>query len=174
MTPEHKFILGTAALTSLPTIIFTGAVAYWSWRRDQERIIVQKSPTYWKTPDGTRNDATLAGAGIVVTNLSLFPVRIAGLGFRIDGKHALALDRDEHTDTWPLELASRARIVVYANDAEWEALEALGARTRIADWGFVAVASTETGKRFNSNRLSLKIVRPLRALRALRSQTRVG
>ena len=76
MTSEHTFTLWTTALSALPTIVFTGVIAYWTWRRDQERIIVQKSPQYWNTLDGTQPDAALCGVGVVVTNLSLFPVRI--------------------------------------------------------------------------------------------------
>jgi len=45
MTPDQKFTLWIAAVTTLPTIVFAGAVAYWNWKRDQKRIVVQKSPT---------------------------------------------------------------------------------------------------------------------------------
>jgi hypothetical protein len=173
MTPEHKFTIFIAALTGLPTIFFTGVVAFWTWRRDQERIIVQKSPTYWKTLDGT--DGDLEGVGIIVTNLSLFPVRIAGLGFRMDGKHALAFDPDDHhTDEWPVEVPSHSRMVVRANPKDWKKLEALGVRNKIMDWGFVAVALTETGNRFSSNRMSVGIRRPLRYIRQQFSKSKVS
>jgi hypothetical protein len=172
MTPEHKFTLWTTALTALPAIVFTGAVAYWTWRRDQERIIVQKSPVYWKTLDGT--DGPLAGVGIVVTNLSLYPVRIAGLAFLVGGKTILVFDRDEHKDEWPLKLASHARMRVFASDREWKRLETLGVPNKIMDWKFVAVAATETGARFSSNRLKVGIMRPIRSLRRRLSKSRVG
>jgi hypothetical protein len=166
MTPEQKFTLWTSALTALPTIVFTGAVAFWTWRRDQERIIVQKSPVHWETVDGTHPDATLCGVGVVVRNLSLYPVRIAGLGFFVDGKTSLPFERDKHNrEEWPLELASHARMLVYANETEWKRLEAFGLRDRIMDWQFVAVAVTETGTPFFSNRLSVRIMRPLRSIR---------
>jgi hypothetical protein len=98
MTPEHKFAVWVTVLAGLPTVVLTGAAGYWTWRRDQERIIVQKSPVHWRTLDGTRTDATLSGVGIVVRNLSLCPVRIAGLGFLVDGKQSLPFDRDEHKE----------------------------------------------------------------------------
>jgi hypothetical protein len=166
MTPERTFTLWITALTALPTIVLAAVVAYWNWKRDQERIIVQKSPTHWKTMDGTQTAATLCGVGVVVTNLSLYPVRIAGLGFRLDGKHALAFDHDEHDQKeWPLELASHARMLVAASPSEWKQLEALGVRERMMDWKFVAVAVTQTGGRFFSNRLSVGILRPFRVFR---------
>jgi hypothetical protein len=165
MTPEHTFALWITVLTGLPTIVFTGAVAYWTWRRDQERIIVQKVPQHWETLDGTENDATLCGVGINVINLSLYPVRIAGLAF-LDGKKQFPLDRDKHEEQWPQEIVSHSRMVVYATEGEWELLaDALGNRGRVMDWKVVAVVVTETGGRFASNGLSVRIARRLRTLR---------
>jgi hypothetical protein len=172
MTPEHKFVLWSNLLTAFPSIALAGMVAFWTWRRDQERIAVRKSPVRWTTLDGS--ETSITGVGVVVTNLSLFPVRIVGLGFRLDGKHALSLDRDTREGEWPEEIASRARMIVYANKAEWKQLEALGARARIMDWKFVAVATTETSGRFTSNRLSVQIMRPLRSLRRRCLKSRVG
>ena len=117
----------------------------------------------------------MCGAGIVVTNLSLYPVRIAKLGFRISGKRTWGFDRDNHDgDEWPLEIKSYARMIVYANAREWKQLEALGVPHEIVDWEFVAVAVTETDRRFFSNRLRLKIMRPLRTLRRLLLKQPVG
>src|ERR1019366_2001415 len=98
MTPDQKIALWTAAVVALPTIVFTGAVAYWTWRRDQERIIVQTSPTKWSALAGTQTEGTLSGVGIAVVNLSLYPVRIAGLGFLLDGEEPFPLDRVYHDD----------------------------------------------------------------------------
>jgi hypothetical protein len=94
-----------------------------------------------------RNRRSLGGVGIVVTNLSLYPVRIAGLAFLMGGKTILVFDRDEHKDEWPLKLASHARMRVFASDREWKRLETLGVPNKIMDWKFVAVAATETGAR---------------------------
>ena len=66
MTPEHKFIVWTTALTALPTIVFTGIVAFWTWRRDQERIIVQKSTVHWKILDETEGGLCRNGRSILV------------------------------------------------------------------------------------------------------------
>jgi hypothetical protein len=165
MTPEHKFALWTTVLTGLPTIIFTGAVAYWTWRRDQERIVVQKSPQYWNTLDGRLTPEVLVTVGVVVRNLSLFPVRVSGLAFLMDGREVLVLDRSDHEDEWLKELPSRSRMVVYANEREWQQLNRLGLRDKIMNWEFVAVAVTETQSRFVSNRLSVRVFRTLRRIR---------
>jgi hypothetical protein len=165
MTPEHEFTLWTTALTAFPTIALTGALAYWTWLRDQERIIVQKSPVYLETLDGAQTNATLAGVGIVVRNLSLFPVRIAGLGFQMGRQRPFAFDRNQHKEEWPLEIASRARMIVFANPEELKQLQALGLPSKVMDWKLVAIAITETGSPFRSNRLSVGIMRPVRALR---------
>ena len=166
MTPDQKFTLWIAAVTTLPTIVFAGAVAYWNWKRDQERIVVRKSPTNWNETDSAQNDATQSSVGVAVTNLSLFPVRIVGLGFRMDGKYSWTFDRDKHDEKeWPLELASHARMIVFANPVEWKQLEALGVRDRTMEWKFVAVAVTQTGSRFFSNRLRVEIARQLQSLR---------
>ncbi|HEX4038637.1 MAG TPA: hypothetical protein VHX37_11315 [Acidobacteriaceae bacterium] len=165
MTPDHKFTLWTTILTGLPTIVFTGGVAYWTWRRDQERIVVQKSPQYWNTLDGRMTPEVLVTVGVVVRNLSLFPVRVSGLAFLMDGKEVLVFDRSDHEDEWLKELPSRARMVVYANDREWQQLNRLGLRGKIMKWEFVAVAVTETQSRFVSNRLTVRVFRTLRRLR---------
>jgi hypothetical protein len=165
MTQEQSFTLWITALTALPTIAFTGVVAYWTWRRDQERIIVQKVPLNWETLDETESEATLCGIGILVTNLSLFPVRISGLAFRFKGT-SYPIDRDWHRDEWTPEIASHARMVIYSTDAEWAKLvDAIGNRGRILESKFVAVAKTETGRRFASNRLIVQIMQPLRTIR---------
>jgi hypothetical protein len=166
MTPDQKFTLWIAAVTTLPTVVFAGAVAYWNWKRDQERIVVRKSPSNFNAPDETQSDATQSSVGVAVTNLSLFPVRIVGMGFRMDGKYAWTFDRDKHDEKeWPLELASHARMIVFANPAEWKQLEALGVRDRAMEWKFVAVAVTQTGSRFFSSRFRAGITRQLQSSR---------
>jgi hypothetical protein len=166
MTPDQKIAVWAAALTALPTMVFTGVVAYWNWKRDQERIIVKKSPVYWGDADGMQTETTASGVGIVVVNLSLYPVRIVGLGFLFDKRKSFPLLRENHVEEWPLEVASHSRMVVYANEKEWKRLvDALGHRGRIMEWGFIAVANTETGGRFASNRLSVRVKKPFRVLR---------
>lgn len=80
-----------AAFTGIPAIL----LFWWTWRRDQERLIVQKLIDYVKTLDGNRvvlKDPTgLPSLGILVRNRSLFPVRISAAGFRVD-KEVLELE----------------------------------------------------------------------------------
>jgi len=167
MTPDQKVALWITALTALPTILFTGAVAYWNWRRDQERIIVRKSPTYWETPGRTETDAALCGFGIAVTNLSLYPVRIAGLAFLLGGKTFFQFYRPSREESWLPEIPSHARMVVRTTDQEWnQIVSALGNRGKAASLKFVAVAVTETGRRFTSVRFSVRVVWPLRFIRS--------
>jgi hypothetical protein len=165
MTSDHKFALWTTVLTGLPTIIFTGVVAYWTWRRDQERIIVQKSPMQWSTIDNSQTVATIAGVGVMIRNLSLFPVRVAGIFLLMNKKQVLYLDPDNHKEDWPTEIQSHASVVIYASDNEWRELVASGHREKIMDWGFQAAITTETGKHFVSNRLTLRLLRPVRRTR---------
>lgn len=168
MTPDQKVALWVAGLTALPTIVFTGAVAYWNWRRDQERLIVMKSPLYWQTPTGAETDATLCGVGIVVINLSLYPVRVAGLALLLDGKTFFEFYKPAHDElSWPPEIPGHARMIVRSTEQEWnQILFALEERGKAAVSKFVAVAVTETGRRFASNRLKFRILRPLRAARS--------
>jgi hypothetical protein len=56
-------------------------------------------------------------------------------------------------------------MIVFANPVEWKQLEALGVRDRTMEWKFVAVAVTQTGSRFFSNRLRVEIARQLQSLR---------
>jgi hypothetical protein len=126
---------------------------------------VQKAPSYWQTLDGSEGPETLATVGVVVRNLSLYPVRISGLAFLMDGEEVLVIDRSEHESNWPPEVASHARMIVYANDREWTKLVGLGLRDKIRNWEFVAVAITETQRRFVSNRLSVRLFRTWRRLR---------
>lgn len=163
MLSDREFKILITGLAALPTILLAGVATYWSWRRDQERIIVQKSPVHWQTLDGTQNENTLTGLGIVVRNMSLYPVRIVGLGFILDGKALLTFDRKNFgEEDWPRELASHARMLVYANNSDWEQLKTAGQHRRIMDWKFVAVAVTETGHTFRSDRLSVNVFRPFR------------
>lgn len=163
MLSDREFKILITGLAALPTILLAGLATFWSWRRDQERIIVQKSPVHWRTLDGSQNENTLTGIGILVRNLSLYPVRIVGLGFLLDGKTLLALDRqDIGEEAWPLELASHARMLVRASETQWTQLKADGHHRRIMDWKFVAVAVTETGHTSRSDRLSVCVFRPYR------------
>lgn len=101
----------------------------------------------------------------MIRNLSLFPVRVAGIFLLMNKKQVLYLDPDNHKEDWPTEIQSHASVVIYASDNEWRELVASGHREKIMDWGFQAAITTETGKHFVSNRLTLRLLRPVRRTR---------
>jgi hypothetical protein len=101
-------------------------------------------------------------------------IRRTGLAFLFDKETIFTFDRDAHKDELPLEIPSHSRIVIYANSKEWKQLEALGTREKIMNWKFVAVAVTETGGRFTSNRFKVWIARPLWFLRDRLSKKGAG
>lgn len=165
MTADQRVVIAAALISAVPATALSIVIAYWTWRRDQERIVVRKVPSYWKTLDGEQSDKTLGGLGIAVTNLSLFPVRVVGLGFRTKRGQSFVFVREKHEGEWLNEIPSRARMVVYSTLDEWADMLALGFRDCYMDWGFVAVANTETSQRFTSARFSVWIRRPLYAAR---------
>lgn len=93
MTPEltKEIVVGTVAAAA--TAIFTGIPAallfWWTWQRDQERIIVKKLIPNWPTLTGEwipEKDQFGPTFDILVRNRSLFPVYISSAGFLIDGE----------------------------------------------------------------------------------------
>lgn len=167
MTADQKVVIWAALISAVPATTLSGVIAWWTYRRDQERIVVRKSPMFWPNYDGSPpTDKNLGGLGVAVTNLSLFPVRIVGLGFRNSDGKQFVFDRDKHTaEEWPEEIPSRARMVVYSTHQEWAQMRAFGFHESYMDWNFVAVANTETSRRFTSNRSSVWIRRPYWAFR---------
>ena len=92
MTPELTKELIVDSLSVFLTALFTGVPAgllfWWTWQRDQERIVVQKLFSNWQTI--TRNwvsekDQFGPVFGILVRNRSLFSVHVSSVGFEIDG-----------------------------------------------------------------------------------------
>jgi len=162
MTPDQKIAILVPTILAFPTIVFTGWVAWWTWKRDQERVRVQYSPIHWQTLDGVQTEETLHGLGVVVTNLSLFPVRIVALGLWLPGGKHLDFDRDAHEKDWPIQIESRSRVLVVSTPPEWTQLERLGAKAAIKKNKVVAVAMTETGYSFHSRRVGRVFLRPLR------------
>jgi hypothetical protein len=75
-----------AAFTGVPAIL----LFWWTWRRDQERLTVQKLIDEWPTLDGrgviVKDDSGIPRLGILVRNHSLFPVHMSAAGFSIDGE----------------------------------------------------------------------------------------
>ena len=81
MTPELKKEIIIGVCSALFTATFTGIPAvllfWWTWRRDQERLVVQKLLMYLPTIaeyTDLEKDEFGPNFGIVVRNRSLFPV----------------------------------------------------------------------------------------------------
>jgi hypothetical protein len=92
MSPEltRQIIVGSVAVFF--TALFTGIPAlllfWWTWQRDQERLVVQKLFWYGKTHDGKRvllKDTHGPRFGLLIRNRSLFSVRVDAVGFEIGG-----------------------------------------------------------------------------------------
>jgi hypothetical protein len=162
---DRQFTLLVAAITALPTIIFTGFVAYWSWKRDQERLIIKKVSWSWQSATGASVPAKGVAGGILVRNLSLFPVRVKELGFAVGGK-GVSITRGDHEDEWPVELASHSDMVVNFGPDEWQEVQNLGCGEDVLSPKFAAAALTETGRKFTTNTLDVKLKRILGRTRA--------
>jgi hypothetical protein len=93
MTPELEKQIIIACVGVFFSALFTGFPAillfWWTWRRDQERIKVQKQINFMDTLDGkklmVKDAAGIPDLGILIRNRSLFPVRVSAAGFEIDG-----------------------------------------------------------------------------------------
>jgi hypothetical protein len=92
MSPEltKEVIVGSVAVFF--TALFTGIPAvllfWWTWQRDQERLVVQKLLWYGKTHDGKRvllRDSHGPSFGLLIRNRSLFSVRVDAVGFEVGG-----------------------------------------------------------------------------------------
>jgi len=86
-----EIIVGSLAVFF--TALFTGIPAvmlfWWTWQRDQERLVVQKQFWYGKGPDGKRVllwDGYGPRFGLLIRNRSLFSVHVDAVGFEIDGE----------------------------------------------------------------------------------------
>jgi len=92
MSPELIKQLIVDSLSVVLTALFTGIPAallfWWTWQRDQERLVVQKLFLNWQTITGnwvSEKDKFGPTFGILVRNRSLFPVHLSAAGFDIDG-----------------------------------------------------------------------------------------
>jgi len=89
MTPELTKETIIAAMTAVFTGIPAALVFWWTYRRDQERLIIRKLRPRGATLEGNKvlaTDPLGPVFGILIRNLSLFPVRISAEGFKIDGE----------------------------------------------------------------------------------------
>src|SRR5882672_756006 len=98
MTPELEKELIVGIVSVFFTALFTGIPAallfWWTWQRDQERLVVQKLLTQVQTTSGSsvlETDQLGPVFGILIRNRSLFPVHISAVGYKIDG-NVIALE----------------------------------------------------------------------------------
>jgi len=142
MTPELEKELIVGIVSSLFTALFTGipaaALFWWTWQRDQEQLIVQKSIYRWDTESGGKvleKDQFGPTFGIIIRNRSLFSVHVSSVGFQVDGE-VIELERplfplkmmknpDQGSnrpyiaaDSDPREIPSQASIRVEVNDVD--------------------------------------------------------
>jgi hypothetical protein len=89
MSPEllKETILACVSLVcaAVPSVF----LVWWTWKRDQENVIVQKWP---QTTNDLHRDPVILKDGygaprliVLIRNRSLFPVRVSAVGFDIDG-----------------------------------------------------------------------------------------
>jgi hypothetical protein len=93
MTPELTKEVIVDCVSVALTAIFTGVPAallfWWTWQRDQERLIVKKLFTNWQTITGNwvpEKDKFGPVFGVLIRNRSLFPVHVSAVGFDIGGE----------------------------------------------------------------------------------------
>jgi hypothetical protein len=184
MTPEleKEMIIGivSAFFTALFTGIPAAALFWWSWRRDQERLVVQKLVVQPRTAPGGSAERDKRGPtfGILIRNRSLFSAHVSDVGFKIDGNvirleyprvpHKMKRNTglmsnalytlDEEFDPW--EVPSQASLRVDVRDKDHlkivTALSAAGAKLNLSNEDLFrgpsveALVASETGKEFTS------------------------
>ena len=105
MTPELQKDLIVSCVSVVATALFTGvpaiALFWWTWRRDQERLMVQKYLLYANTFEGKtvliRGEDQIPPLGILIRNRSLFPVRVSSVGFKI-GKRIIEIQNFSYVE----------------------------------------------------------------------------
>jgi hypothetical protein len=138
---EKEVIVGIVSVffTALFTGIPAAVLVWWTWQRDQERLVVQKLLVQGQTALGDSvldRDQIGPTFGILIRNRSLFSVHVSAVGYKIDGK-VIALEHpvpprkmkrnpksdpfrpyvlDENFDPW--EVHSQASMRVDLSDAD--------------------------------------------------------
>jgi len=154
MTPELEKELIVGVVSALFTALFAGipgiALFWWTFRRDQERLLVDKLTSHW---------------GILIRNRSLFPVYVTSARIMIDKQNfelTRYIVRSSSTDSDLREIPSQTFVQVIASDrVRADILAALhtkvgddvSARDYFMSRDVVAVVISDTGKRFTSTRI---------------------
>ena len=89
MTPDLTKETIVASVTAVFTGVPAALVFWWTYCRDQERLIIRKLRPRGTTLEGKKvlaTDPLGPVFGILIRNLSLFPVHISAEGFDIDGE----------------------------------------------------------------------------------------
>jgi hypothetical protein len=88
-----------AAFSGVPAVL----LFWWTWRRDQERLIVQKVIDHYPQLGGgqviAKDQSGIPLMDVLIRNRSLFPVRVGAVGFKID-KTVIQLE----TLDWPVKV----------------------------------------------------------------------
>lgn len=89
----------SAAFSGIPAVL----LFWWTWRRDQERLIVQKVIDHYPQLGGglviAKDQSGMPLMDVLIRNRSLFPVRVGAVGFKID-KTIIQLE----TLDWPVKV----------------------------------------------------------------------
>jgi hypothetical protein len=93
MSPELEKEIIVACAGVFFSAFFGGIPAallfWWTWRRDQERLLVQKWILFADRLDGNevilKDSSGMPSLGVLIRNRSLFPVRVSAVGLDVDG-----------------------------------------------------------------------------------------
>jgi hypothetical protein len=177
MTPEleKEIIVGvaTAFFTGIPTAF----LVWWTWARDQERLLINMLIGR-RRPAGAPPSGDDGLNGMVIRNRSLFSVRISYVGFHINGQFIqlegslvpakmvrnpnrasqYTFIADENHDPWEISSQSSTSVQLGAVDRPVVAAAIMRAATArqisveelLDSPATFAIVMTETGKRFTS------------------------
>jgi hypothetical protein len=193
MTPEltREIIVGVAAVAL--TALFTGVPAallfWWTWQRDQERLVVTVTTKRWVADKLVPSrDEFGPACGILIRNRSLFPVHISSAGFKIDGQVIVLEDlllphktklisdsygnsravADDSFDPTEIPVQKFVQIRPYGRRDRTKIVDALKAaaekqgvpiETILASSRVVAIVELETGKEFTSETIPQRLLR---------------
>ncbi|MFI5108716.1 MAG: hypothetical protein ACHP78_07715, partial [Terriglobales bacterium] len=174
MTPEHQFQLLITIVPVVPATLVSAWALVNQWRQTTPRLEVLVSPVLSRTVSG---ESVLVEDryGMVVRNLSPFPLRVCNVGYRI-GKKYYSFGRPVMNENsgltpgpWPYEIASRTRAAFYLDYSKQDAKAFTNAILQPESeagkplWEISrAYAMTECNRTFTSPGISRKTLRMLR------------